>query len=67
MPGPDVPALRMASRSGFAGSGAGSEAESETRPVLPSTLSTLLRITSLRLCIPRGASSRPLERHSSHQ
>eukprot|EP00959_Pyramimonas_sp_CCMP1952_P091932 1924469-Pyramimonas_sp.AAC.1 len=32
MPGPDVPALRMVSRSGFAGSGAGSETESETLP-----------------------------------
>eukprot|EP00959_Pyramimonas_sp_CCMP1952_P057979 1210150-Pyramimonas_sp.AAC.2 len=57
MPGPDVLALRTASRSGFAGSGAGSETESETRPALPSAFSTLLRITSIRLCIPCGTSS----------
>eukprot|EP00959_Pyramimonas_sp_CCMP1952_P095531 1997341-Pyramimonas_sp.AAC.1 len=38
----------MASRSGFAGSGAGSETESGTLPALPSAFSTLLRITSLR-------------------
>eukprot|EP00959_Pyramimonas_sp_CCMP1952_P239781 5010838-Pyramimonas_sp.AAC.1 len=47
----------MASRSGFAGSGAGSETESGSLPVLPSAFSTLLRITSLRLCIPCGTSS----------
>eukprot|EP00959_Pyramimonas_sp_CCMP1952_P117268 2451284-Pyramimonas_sp.AAC.1 len=57
MPGPDVPALRMASNSGFAGPGAGSETESESLPVLPSAFSPLRRIASLRLCMPCGALS----------
>eukprot|EP00959_Pyramimonas_sp_CCMP1952_P290919 6085708-Pyramimonas_sp.AAC.1 len=57
MPGPDVPAPRVASMSGFAGSGAGPETRSGTLPAHPSAFSTLLRIASLRLGMPCGASS----------